>query len=252
VINSTIAVLRETTSTALHPPIDESRLSALREKHGVHLPRLHADLLLRSNGVEVYAGYYRLFGVGDTDSIDMVTWNDPATWKFAWRQKLEDYWCFAESAWGDQYAYLLDELGAERQPSVYLLEGVTMNAEPLSRDFERFLMDEFIRCAVEPYDDVVRQVRAALGDLGVADHIAYVPSLLIGGEERVENVVRMNAVASMVANGDLATQLAHERTDRAVRAVETYEDIDGRTRLRVLWADSQTGTQDAFRQPGSE
>lgn len=238
-IDSVLSVFRETASTVLHPPVDAGWLSALQEKHGVSLPRLHADLLLCSNGVEVYGGYYRLFGVGYTNSVDMVTWNDPATWKFAWEQALRGYWCFAESAWGDQYAYRLDELGADREPSVYLFEGITMKAEVLSRDFERFLIDEFMRCATEPYDDVVRAARTALGDLGVADHIAYAPSLLIGGEERLENVVRMNAVASMVANGDLAIQLAHERTDRAVRALETYEDTEGRTRLRVLWVDDQ-------------
>jgi len=165
VIESVVAVLNETTSTTLHPPVDAGRLSALRDKHGVYLPQLHADLLLRSNGIEVYGGYYRLFGVGCTESIDMVKWNDPATWKFVWEERLRDYWCFAESAWGDQYAYRLDELGPGQEPSVYLLEGITMNAELVSRGLERFLMDEFLRCATEPYDDMVRAVRAALGDL---------------------------------------------------------------------------------------
>lgn len=238
-IERAVVALKETSSTALHQPADAGQLSALRGRHGVHLPRSHDEVLLQSNGIEVYGGYYRLFGVGCTDSIDMVEWNNPATWKFAWEERLRDYWCFAESAWGDQYAYRLDELDLDREPRVYQLEGVTMKAEPLSPDFERFLSDEFMRCATEPYDEMVRAVRVRLGDLAVTEHIAYVPSLLLAGEERLENVVRMDAVASMVANGDLATQLAHEREDRAVRALETYEDTQGRARLRVVWADDR-------------
>lgn len=36
---------------------------------------------------------------------ELVEWNEPSTWKFAWPSTILEYLCFAETAWGDQYAY---------------------------------------------------------------------------------------------------------------------------------------------------
>ena len=236
-IDKVLFQLEEAGSAALHPPIEYGRLMLLQEKHRVHLPWMHKTLLLRSNGIEIYSGYYRLFGLTDGERIDMVKWNDPTTWKFAWPRTINEYWCFGESAWGDQYAYRLDELGPDKEAKVYLLDGITMEADLLARDYECFLEEEFLRCATAPYDEMVVAARRKFGELLAIEHLTYVPSLLVGGEERLENVLKMDALVSMVVNGDLATQLAHTDTERSIRALETYEDAEGRTRLRVLWAD---------------
>jgi hypothetical protein len=80
------------------------------------------------------------------------------------------------------------------------------------------------------------EARRRLGDLAPDEHITYIPSLLVFGQEKIEHVVKMNAIAAMVANGDLASQVTGELQSREIQGIEPYVDEKGRTRLRVVWA----------------
>lgn len=208
------------------------------ERLGGHvgLPTAHVDLLKIANGISVFGGYFRLFGGRCPEMIDVIEWNDRETWTFAWNKPLEEYWFFGETAWGDQYAYRRDELRESSRPKVYFLQGITMNPEVIANDFDTFLEAEFLRNALEPYDSFLVAVRQRLGDLAPLDHIAYVPSLLISGEENVDLVSKLDAVASMVINGDLYNQLADQPQDRPIKELQPFEDADGRMRMRVVWA----------------
>src|SRR5688572_21367932 len=67
------------------------------------LPTDHEELLSLVGGRLGYSGCFRLF------SADRAArWNAPACWKFAWPCDLTDFFCFGETAWGDQYAYKLE------------------------------------------------------------------------------------------------------------------------------------------------
>jgi hypothetical protein len=78
--------------------------------YGITLPIDHQSALQESNGVEVYGGYARLFGLSSESNIDTIKWNEFDFWKFAWGNRCQDYLCFAETAWGDQYAYHIGRL----------------------------------------------------------------------------------------------------------------------------------------------
>ena len=53
------------------------------------------------------------FGLGKTAGIDAILWNGPEYWKFAWEGRCSEFWCFGETAWGDQYAYSLQSKNKE-------------------------------------------------------------------------------------------------------------------------------------------
>lgn len=211
-------------------PHSRSRLATL----GLQLPRAHLDLLATSDGVMGYGGYFRIFGV--TNAVtDMRWWNQEDTWKFAWKADVREFVCFGETAWGDQYAYRSADLRSDMESPVYFLESTTLRPEKIASDFGGFLKNEFLRNCEAPYDEMVVAARKKLGDVAPSEHITYVPSLLITGEESLEHVTKMPARSAMIANGDLARQLSGELQSRPIAAIEPYIDEKNRSRLRVLW-----------------
>lgn len=219
----------------LYPGVDPSVFAKLESDRGVVLPKEHRAVLQLSNGAEVYGGYVRLFGVNTRESIDMVTWNHPDCWKFAWRGRCSEYWCFGETAWGDQYAYSLESLNASGEPMVYFMSAFSMTPRIVASSFTDFLESEFIKVAITPYDTMLKQARQKLGPLEASSHVIYIPSTLLTGTEDINNVQKMNARSAMVCNGDIATQLDAGPSTGVVQAVQTYEDEFCCTRIRLVW-----------------
>jgi hypothetical protein len=220
---------------ALHPGADASLLDALKNEHGVALPDQHAAVLRESNGIEAYAGYVRLFGVRTVESIDAIAWNERDCWKFAWGDRCSAYWCFAETAWGDQYGYALNELQAGGDVPVYFLDALSMSPQVVAPSFAEFWEKEFVRSAKAPYDSMLKQARQKFGPLELSSHLVYVPSILLGGTEDISHVQTMNARAAMICNGDIALQLDAGPAAGTVKAIEPYQDDQERARLRLVW-----------------
>jgi hypothetical protein len=210
-------------------------LDALESALGTQIPFDHRAALSESNGAEVYGGYLTLFGVGPDANVDVTAWNDPKCWKFAWEFRCSDFWCFAETAWGDQYAYNIPAL-MNGEFQVYLLDCLSMTPMPVASDFSEFLEKEFIRSATDPYDVMIKDARQVLGDLEIGKHLIYMPSPLLGGREEIVNVRKMDARSAMICNGDIASQLGAGPTDGNVKAIAPYEDSEGRMRLKLTWA----------------
>ncbi len=227
--------LRQLKDASFHPGIDASLIARLENDHGIVLPNDHRAALQESNGVEVHAGYIRLFGVRTTESIDAIVWNQSDCWKFAWGDRCSGYWCFGETAWGDQYAYALEALRSGEAVNVYFLDALSMTSQLVASSFTEFLEKEFVRSAKDPYDAVIKQARQKLGPLEATSHLVYIPSVLLGGAEDINNVQKMNARSAMICNGDIATQLDAGPSDRAVKSVQPYEDESDRMRLRLVW-----------------
>ena len=67
--------------------VDLSRAAARQPVCGrckMPLPADHVRVLARSNGIEGYAGYLRLFAVGGDAAIELRSWNTWGLWKAAW------------------------------------------------------------------------------------------------------------------------------------------------------------------------
>ena len=82
-----------------------------------------------------------------------------------------------------------------------------------------------------------RRVRKKVGDLVPDELLALAPDPIIGGAERVGNVVKMPAATVMIILGD--TQSEWSRASRAtgrnteVTGVVAYVDEKGRRRIRL-------------------
>ncbi len=219
-----------------HRGVDPSIVADLEGDLGIAIPGDHEDALMLSNGMEAYGGYFRLFGIHTSETIDSVAWNQPEKWKFAWGTRCFRFWCFGETAWGDQYAYSLDEIQGKRDPRVYFLEASTMTPRIWSGSFPEFLENEFLRSAKTPYDDVTIHARQKFGVIETDYHLVYIPSLLLGGSEDINNVVKLDAGAAMICNGDVAVGLEAAPDEKTLKEVQTYEDEMHRSRLRLVWA----------------
>src|SRR5688572_985513 len=184
----------------------DSDFLQLKTIHGLLMPIPHEEILRKSNGLAVFSGYFRLFGIKTRTCVDALWWNDPNCWKFAWSDRCQNYWCFGETAWGDQYAYRIDNL-SRGEYSVYFLDALSMTAEKIASNFEEFFEKEFIRNANQPYDGMIIKAQESLGPLDSESLLVYTPSLLLGGNEDLQNVQTMNARAAMICNGDIALQL---------------------------------------------
>jgi hypothetical protein len=199
------------------------------------LPPAHRALLVKSDGLELLSGSYRLFGWAHGRRLPQ--WNEDAAWKFAWGERAAPYFCFGESVLGNQFAYRQDELDGAGTPRVYELYAVTL--EPLCNypDFAGFLDGGFFNGVQDdPYHARIAQARAACGGFAPDQHMAYMPSpLLNGGQLGGLQLVPMEARAHMIINGDLWCQLAHRHTLAGLHGIDSYTDAAGRPRLRAVW-----------------
>lgn len=231
-VNSALIRLRQIDDVQLAPPVEPAELERALAQRGVQLPADHFDFLSKANGATAFAGYFRIFGIG-AGWPDAGEWNSSDCWKFAWAGRCSGYWCFGETAWGDQYAY---RLGNEPDGTVYFLDALSMSPTTVAPSFGDFLETEFLRCALAPYDGMTTRARQRFGPLEAREHLVYSPSILLGGEERIEFVQKMDARAAMIANGDIAVQLDTGPLDAQVKGVRPVHDEQGRARLRLEWA----------------
>ncbi len=234
-ISHLIRELRYLKEVTFHGGADAAILTKFETENRLVLPLEHKDLLRTSNGVEAYSGYIRVFGLYTTESIDSALWNQYDYWKFAWGNRCSAYWCFGETAWGDQYAYLAESLRLGGETKVYFIDALSMTPEIIACSFTEFLQKEFVRSGMDPYDAMIKLARQKLGPLEVISHLVYSPSLLLGGTEEIGNIQKMNARAAMICNGDIAVQLDEGPVTGTVKGVQPYEDEMQRMRLRLVW-----------------
>jgi hypothetical protein len=177
-------------AVTLHDPLDMFTPEAL----AVSLPLEHMRLLSRSNGVEAYGGYFRVFGLGPRAGIDMLAWNEPSLWKQAWEGRADGWLCFAETGWGDQYAYRGEAGGG----TVFRLDAFSMEPEPIASGFAEWLRRVLLPNARRPRDELTVTARERLGRLPLAEHVTFLrpPD---GCEVDPTTVARVPAVAAMRA-----------------------------------------------------
>jgi hypothetical protein len=121
------------------------------------------------------------------------------------------------------------------EPEVYFLEATLLRAEVIAGSFEEFLVNEFIRNAQRPYDDVTLEAVRRRGTVAAANHWVFVPSPALGGPEAIENVIEVPAVTAMTFAGDIASALRASRPGTSPTDVMPWTDDRDRPRLRVAF-----------------
>ena len=108
-------------------------------------------------------------------------------------------------------------------------------ARQLAPNFNEFGERFLTRNAIDPFDSVLRQAHEKLGRIQPDTHLVFSPPVLLTGEERLEDVMRMPARQAMILNGDLWTQLANPPRDATVAGLAVVKDEQGRDRMKVAW-----------------
>lgn len=220
-----------TRGTEVAEPAAQLTAEEVFRELGFLLPSGHVELLQRSNGLRLYDGYFQLFAVGSP----LKSWNDLETWKFAWPVGLDEFLCFGETVWGDQYAYRLGELRKLEYAPVYFLDALRMGSRQLASGFTEFGEKYLTRNSTRPFDSVLREAHQALGPMPPSTHLVFSPPLLLNGDENPQNLVKMPARQAMILNGDLWSQLSNPPADVAVAGLDVVMDDRGRDRVRVRW-----------------
>lgn len=224
----------------LHQGASEDVIDKVERRYGIRFPAIHRELLLRTNGIEAAGGYLRLYGVGPDAAVDMEAWNEPELWKFSWQPFVADLFCFGGTCWGGQLVYRLAEVSTVRPdaPLHILMDGQRFLRKS-DQTFEEYLYQGFLANAREQLSPFTRRVRKKVGDLGPGELLTLAPHPIIGGADRVGNVVKMPAVTVMIISGDTlrewmrASEATGGNTD--VTGVVPYVDEKGRRRIRLRY-----------------
>ncbi len=214
----------------------EARADIYEATHSrlIHLPSSHAEVLSMSDGFSAFGRYFRLFGYTGKNVEGIWIWNSIKHWKFAWKRRVDDFFCFGMTAWGDQYAYELDSSGKILNEGVFLLDAYTMEPELLFDSFEAFWNREFLRNAIAPYDGLALECRRTMGDLGLKEGVMYEPPIQLGGIEDASKCTRMVSRSMMIVNGDITTQLDELPDSVEIRGIQPYVDESELARIKIL------------------
>lgn len=212
-----------------------------RRELGLQLPEEHLTLLAASNGVTLFHGYLRLFGIGSSSfPLSIRDWNANNFWKFAWPADLVGgFLSIGETVWGDQYSYDRDELAGGNQ-SIYFQDALRMAPRKIADSFAGFADGYMIRNSISPFDSMTRAAFARFGPIPAETHLVFSPPLLVTGDEDLNQAVKLPARAAMILNGDLWTQLSQPPDGVAFGGLTVVVDDSGRERVRVKW--SKTGS----------
>lgn len=235
-----LAELRLLPDAVLHEGASDDAIDKLEQRYGIRLPAIHRELLLRTNGIEAAGGYVRLYGVGPDAAVDMEAWNEPELWKFSWHPFVAELLCFGGNCWGYQFAYRFADLSTDvpDAPSHMVAVG-HRRPRPSNQTFEEYLYEGFLTNAREQLSAFTRRVRNKVGDLPPGELLTLAPDPIIGGAERVGNVVKMPAATVMIILGD--TQSEWNRASKAtggnteITGVVSYVDEKGRRRIRLAY-----------------
>jgi hypothetical protein len=234
-LERTLEALSTAREARLYPGCTSDDIALVEADAGIVLPESHRTFLMHSDGAETYGGYYRLFGARRGAPTDLRTWNSPDFWKFAWGGLASEFFCFGESAWGDQFAYRASSMTGGTEPEVYMLHNTSMLAINIAENFSVFLSRSFLRSAINPFSGIIIESRNKFGDIGDEDHLILKRSILLDGENNINNIALIGARASMIINGDLATEYNGLPDGAQITGVRTYEDEHGRIRVAIEW-----------------
>jgi hypothetical protein len=184
------------------PPAFEAGLaeSVLGASGGPRTP--HRRLLERMNGGYFFERSLHVFGAcADPPWHSLSAWNAPGLWRDAYGEAAQGLVCFAEDAFGDQYAY--SGMGGE----VVCFEAELGRVVSVAPHFVAWLEELLARPeSVLPLDVMRREVETRQPLEPGGQMFAYPPLCTVESQEGV-TVGQVDAVEAMRFRGSLALQL---------------------------------------------
>src|SRR5215471_20631369 len=147
-VEQIVEELRKTPGCRTYDPLPTEVLRYWEKRLGFQFPDRYRELLSLTNGCEAFYGHFRIFGFDPDRILDAARWNSANCWKFAWNGAPDGYWCFGETAFGDQFAFSCEQLRASQDPPVFKLHHISMSTERCwEESFDSFLENDFLRNA---------------------------------------------------------------------------------------------------------
>jgi SMI1/KNR4 family protein SUKH-1 len=215
--------------TRSEAPASPVRIADSERAIGASLPEVYSELLANSDGVGLLQGHLRLLGASE-----LVRWNAVGTWKHAWPRPPIDMICFGGTSVGDQWAWSLIDLRADRDAPVQQLDGFELTRTQIAPDTDTFFEVVLPSLATTHVDDLLALALERLGPLQKGSLLAGVPPPQFGTDGLWKRLIPMPDSVVMTIEGDVVRQLA-EHPGRPVTAVESVIDDSGRPRLKLLF-----------------
>lgn len=211
-------------------------LARLEERLGLHLPAPHRALLLETNGLELMHGYRRMLGYGPGAPIDLVWFNQPDTWKFAyrgWRDDLDDYLFLDVSADGGVTGCRRSDLTTPgNDPPHYTTH--PLFPRPLGGDLpvSHWLQRGVRSMARNPRGDI--EANRYLDHFGTlpADRLILRPPPALDEDGPLELAALLPVADALIAEADLFRQTRALQPGSRIIGMDTWVDDRGRSRLR--------------------
>lgn len=118
-------------------------------------------------------------------------------------------------------------------PTVFFLEATLLRAAPLAGSFGDFAEAELLEWLRRRMTPVTIAPLKRYGPIAPSELWTYAPSPALGGEESLDNVVRLPAQAAMTIAGDIASALRAATPGSWPTGVQPWQDDRGRQRMRV-------------------
>jgi len=233
-IDEIVARTKARSSCRPCPPASAAALEEI-EQLTPSLPPSHKRLLSLANGISCFFGHITLFGLKCGQCVDLARWNADETWKFAWRfVDLSQWLCFAQTSWGEQFAYNVKDLQEGGNPRIYHLGVGLMDHGEWADDFEQFARRTLMLMSEDPFMPSLIKTYKKFGQIPVGKSLAYTPSLMLGGEHGdVEHMTLLDSESQLIIDGDIHSQVCGEGQGRKVTSVLPYQDERGRIRMKV-------------------
>jgi hypothetical protein len=194
-MNGNLRKLLDISSGALGPS------SEFRGKTG--LMRGLLELLSERNGFFTFesALLVRPGCIAGGAIIDARSWNEPGLWKSSYGELEPDAFCFAEDAFGNQFAV--------QSEGVIRFDSETAECQAFAGS-----LDEWATKILEDYElhtgyVLARDWQVLHGPMPAGSRLLARRPFVLGGEYAVGNLICWNDVKGMRARGALARQLKH-------------------------------------------
>lgn len=157
-----------------------------------------AELLERSDGLFAFESSLHIRGAR-TGSGGLAGWNDPKTWKYAYSGLADELFCFAQDAFGSQFAI--------QGETVVKFDAETADQEAMGTSLEDWaerVLSDFALFTGQP---LAHAWQARYGALSEGQRLSPIIPFVLGGEFSVENLRAVSDVECLRALGSLAVQI---------------------------------------------
>jgi len=162
-----------------------------------------------ASGIEMWHGYYKVFGTAGAYPYNLQDWNRDDVWRFAWPTLSKDYFVFGATAVGDFFAFDLKKRSSE----VYFLDAYEMESGVVAATYTQFIDEMKLILKNGPVDDNFVDAYKSVGALNMTEGLAVIPPPLLVNEFSPKEWQKMDLLTVVLINGDIYQQCCESQAE---------------------------------------